>query len=316
MPDPILILEAGAAAGVVAAGLLLVCGWPWRTPRPVQAAAGSVLGVAVGFFLGSWLLGVRPHWPPREDQDRLLFLLVPAVLGVELLAALAERLRWLAWLLRLLVAAGAARVLLHDTSYLTDLAGPGSSEWSPAQAWLILGGLAAVLAGAWGALGVLVRRTGGRSVSLALAAACAGAAVTIMLSGYATGGQIGLPLAATLAAATIGSLALAGRPQLDGLVGLGVVGLFALLVIGHFFGRLATAHAALLFLGPLLCWLPELPYVRQVGPRLRSLAALSLAAVPVVVALMLAQQKFVADSTQSSPGTPEPSLQDYMDYGK
>jgi hypothetical protein len=34
------------------------------------------------------------------------------------------------------------------------------------------------------------------------------------------------------------------------------------------------------------------------------------------MALMLAQQKFVEQSKQTSPGTREPSLQDYMDYGK
>jgi hypothetical protein len=316
MPDPMLILGAVAAAAVVAAGLPLICGWPWRTPRPVQAAAGSVLGVAGGFFLGCWLLGVRPHWPPREDQDRLLFLLVPAVVGVELVAALAERLRWLAWLLRLGIAAAAARILLDNTSYLTDLAGPGTREWTPAQVWLILGALALALLAVWAALALLARRSGGRSVPAALAVACAGAAVTVMLSSYASGGQIGLPLAAALVGATVASLVLSGRPELGGVLGLGVVGLFALLVIGHFFGQLSTGHAALLFFGPLVCWLPELPYVRRVGPRLRAVAGVLLAAVPVAVVLMLAQQKFAEQATQTSPGTPEPSLQDYMDYGK
>ena len=39
-----------------------------------------------------------------------------------------------------------------------------------------------------------------------------------------------------------------------------MVGLFSLLVIGHFFGELTTAHAILLLFAPLLGWLPELPY--------------------------------------------------------
>src|SRR5436305_1203346 len=84
MPDPILILEAMAAAAVTAAALSLLCAGPWRLPRPVPAAAGSVLGVALGFYVGYWMLGLRPHWPPREDQDRFLLLLFPALIGVEL----------------------------------------------------------------------------------------------------------------------------------------------------------------------------------------------------------------------------------------
>src|SRR5207248_656499 len=116
--------------------VLLLCGLPWRTPRPAPLSAGWVLGVASGFFLGCWLLGLWPHWPPREDQDRLLLVLVPAVIGVELVAAFLRRSRWLVWLLRLVIAAGAARVLLHNTSYLMDLGGPGTREWTPVQTWL------------------------------------------------------------------------------------------------------------------------------------------------------------------------------------
>jgi hypothetical protein len=39
-------------------------------------------------------------------------------------------------------------------------------------------------------------------------------------------------------------------------------------------------------------------------------------AAPVVAALALAQQQFVKDSTRTSPGSKEPTLQDYMDFGK
>jgi len=42
-----------------------------------------------------------------------------------------------------------------------------------------------------------------------------------------------------------------------------------------------------------------------------------LTAAPVGIALLLAQQRFVADSNRpASPGSPEPSLQDYLDFGK
>src|SRR5207247_6343293 len=106
-------------------------------------------------------------------------------------------------------------------SYLADLTGPDTRKWTPAQTWMILGGLAAALAGVWTALTVLARRTApepilspgaeagrmtGRSVLLAVAVASGGAAITVMLSGYATGGEIGLPLAAALVGAVGGAV--------------------------------------------------------------------------------------------------------------
>jgi hypothetical protein len=317
------MLEAAAAAGVAAAVVFLLCAWPWRSPRSARASVGAVLGVGVGFFLGCWLLGLRPHWPPREDQDRLFFVLFPAVLGLEVVLLLVPRkegARWqrgCVWLVRLIVAGSAAPVLLYNTSYLAELAGPGSREWTPGQAGFILTGLAAALAGLWAALGVLVSRTASRVVPLAIAVACGGTAITVMLSGYATGGQIGLPLAAALVGAVAASLALSNAPDLSGLVGVGTVGLYALLIVGRFFGELTTGNALLLFLAPLLCWVPELPYLRRVGPRLRGVARLALVLVPVSLALALAQHRFEKDSAAPSPGgAEEPTLQDYLDFGK
>src|SRR5262249_21175137 len=135
MPDRVLILQAMAGAALAAAALLLLAGWPWRAPRPWRTSVGGVLGVGLGVYLGFWWVGRQAHWPPREDQDRLVFLLFPAAVGVELVGAFPGRLRWLAWALRLAVAAGAGWVLLYNSSYITDLAGPGSREWTPAQTW-------------------------------------------------------------------------------------------------------------------------------------------------------------------------------------
>jgi hypothetical protein len=270
--------------------------------------------VGAGFFAGAWLLGLAPNFPPTEVKDRLLLILLPAVVVVEIAAAFLGRRPWLAWGLRLLVAAGAAPVLLHGSVYLTDSAGPGTRLWSPGLAALSLGGMAAVLAANGALLDRLAARQTGRAVLLTLALASAGAGLTVMLSGYATGGQLGFPLAAGLAAAAAASLALAGTPDLKGALGVGVVGLFALLVVGHFFGSLRTAHALLLFAAPLLGWLPELLPARRVGPRLRGAARVALAAVPVALALTLAVRQFAADSAPPSatPGVNEPSEEDYI----
>jgi hypothetical protein len=328
MPDPMLMLEAMAAAAVTAAALSLLCAWLWAISRPGLAAAGSVLGVALGFYVGCWMLGLRPHWPPQEDQGRFLLLLFPAVIGVELIAAFFHRFAWLVWFLRIGVASSAAPLLLYNSSYLTELAGPGTREWTPAQTWLILGSMAAALTSVWVLLDILARspysslpskrdHTAARNaVSLAVAVACAGAAVTIMLSGYASGGQLGLPLAGAVGGSAAAALVLRQSADREGAVSVGIVGLFALLVMGRFFGELTTVNALLLFFGPVLGWFAEGPYMRRIRPWLRGLLVLILATIPIAVALTLAQQKFVSDSARTSPASQEPSIQDYLDFGK
>ena len=208
MPDPVAIITAMGIAAAASMGVLLLCGWRWPGARPAWFDGGWVLGLGVGFFLGCWCLGIRPAWPLQQDQDRLLALVLPAVMAIELLAVFPLVPRWLVWTLRVTVAAATARVLLHGTSYLADLAGPGTREWSLAQTWLVLGGLAALLATVWALLAMLARRIHGLSPAVCLVVASAGAAITVMLSGYATGGQIGLPLASALAGVTAAALVL------------------------------------------------------------------------------------------------------------
>lgn len=317
MPDPVLLLKAFFAAAATAALVVLIGSRPWRTPRPTAAPASSVLGVGLGFYVGCWILGVVPHWPPVEDQDRLLLILIPAAVVGELIASIPGRVRHLSWLLRVVVVAGATETILYNSIYITDLAGPGTREWSPDRTWKILSGLAVTLGVVWVALGLLSRRPAGRSVPLVVALAATGAAGAIMLSGYASGGQIGLPLAAGLLGVTVASLVLPTPAALSGATGVGIVGLFALLAAGRFFGSLPKLPAVLLFLAPLLCWLPELPQ------RLRGLARLGLAGVPVLIALILVVQNFIRDSgldkpAPKGPGSEviEPSAEDYLNFGK
>jgi hypothetical protein len=301
--DPLAVVASLASAAAAAAIVLLVLAWPWRTSRSPRVAVGCLLAVVVGFCVGAWRLGLKVHWPPREGQDRLLFLLFPALLAVELIAACLGRYRPLAWLPRLLIASAAAPVLLHGSIYLEDLTGPGSREWTVSQTVLILGGLAVALAGTWTALALLARRGHGRSVPLALTLTCTGAAATVMLSGSASGGELGLNLAASLAGVVAASLLLKEAPDPDGLLGVGVIGLFSLLVAGRFFSELATSHALLLFFAPLLCWLAELFSFRGVRPSFRGVVGVVLTLTPVVIVVLLAQQKYAADTARSSSGS-------------
>jgi hypothetical protein len=274
------------------------------------------LGIGVGWFVGCWRLGLRPDWPPREDLDRLLVVLLPAAVCVELFAALMGHKRWPAWLLRGLIAASATPILLHGSIYLAELAGPGSRAWTVRETWLILGGLAAALILVWGALVRLAQRSPARGAPLALALACGGAAITIMLSGYATGGQPGLPLAAVLIAFVVASLFVTGPVDAAGPISIATVGLFALLVIGRFFGELTTPHAVLLGSAPLLCWGPELPWLRRRGALVRGGLRVVLTAIPVAAALFMARQSFVEDSAPAGTEDDGVTIEDYMNYAQ
>jgi hypothetical protein len=317
VPDPVAIVMAMGIAAAEALAVLLVCTWPWRAAGPARFDAGWALGLGLGTFLGCWSLGIRPAWPLQQDLDRLLALVLPAIVAIEVLAAFPRVPRWLVWTLRLAVAAATARVLLHGTSYLTDLTGPGTREWSPAQAWLVLGGCGALLAAVWTLLALLARRVRGYSPAVCLMVATTASAVAVMLSGYATGGQVGLPLAAALVGVTAASLVLRRSPPLTGPPGVAVVALFSLLLVGRFFGELTSAHAVLLFCAPLLGWLPELPLLRRLPPWSRGLIRVILVGVLVFGVLASAYSKFVANSKAASPAaTDEPSLKDYMDFGR
>ena len=316
MPDPLQIVEALFISAMTAGIVVAIFGWPWQAPRRVLARIGGVLGAGAGIATGCWWLGMSLNWPPREDQDRLLLILLPALVVVEIVSALFDRPRWLAWLLRTAIAGCAAPILLHASSYLSDLRGPGTREWTLAQSILILGGLAVVLAAGWAACWRLANRSSSRTILVVLAIACAGAAVTTMLSGYASGGLFGLVLASGLIGAVIASFALIGPPETAGMVGLGVVGLFALLIVGRFFGQLSTANAVLLYAAPLLAWLAEIPFIQRRGKLLHGTAQVALPSILVAAALLMAHRQFVADSARPTGEGNEPAAEDYLNFGK
>jgi hypothetical protein len=100
------------------------------------------------------------------------------------------------------------------------------------------------------------------------------------------------------------------------ILGPGVVGLFALLIIGHFFGVLTWTNAALLFFAPALSAVPELPPLRRLNAKLRACLGVILTTIPVMIAIGLAQHKMAQDSFRPSSDSQEPTLDDYMNFGK
>jgi len=306
MPDPILIAKALGLAAVIGVTMTLLSG---RSSRRTVAAAGSVLAVVIAVYAGLGILDLLPHLPPREALDRLLLIVLPAAVVAEVLAAASGRIGWAA---RGVVAASVTPVLLWGSVYTTDLSGPGSRAWSPAMSWMIYAVLGAVLMAAWMLMNRLGSRAGERVTVVSVAGTTLGVGVVIMLSGYATGGQVAVPLAGGLAGVALGSAAWRSNSAGESAAGVGLVSLFALLVIGRLFAGLTNLNAALLFAAPLLGWAVQPIRSR---PRLRAGLRLGLAALSVVIALVLAQQKFASDYRQPGSAT-EGSVDDYMSFGK
>ena len=248
-----------------------------------------------GFYLGCRILGLWPHWPPREDADRLLIIVLPVAAAIELLAGIPRLPRRLIDGLRLIVAGGTARVLLEGTTYISHASGPNSRVWSAGQVWLVLASLTLAVVAVWWAIVTLGRRTADFSLPLCLAIACCGTGLTVMLSGYMSGGQLGLPFAAALVGAALSTLALAKPLELSGILGISTIMNFGLLVAGHFFGELTNIHAGLLLVSPLAAWLPEL-LPRSISSVVRGWLRVLLVSVAVGGVVASAGLKFAASS--------------------
>jgi hypothetical protein len=272
-------------------------------------------------YAGIYLLGLDLHWPPEDVQHRMLLIVLPMTLAVELLGALLTRGRWLPWLMRLAIAVSAAPILLYGSVYLTQEPGPDSLGWTAAQKWLFLGCQAAALAGVWATLDWFATRNKTRLAPLAVAGASGAAAVAVMLARYATAGPLGVLLAMAVMGTVIGTLASPTPADLRGVLGLGIVGMFSLLVAGRFFGELNTVSGVLLFVAPLLCVLTELPYAARWGSRLRTTAGMLLTGVPLAVAVLLAQPPpaeptHTNEPTQEAPENEAGLEEAYRNFGK
>src|SRR5690348_10330125 len=117
MPDLPLYLQAFAATAVVSALVLLA------TAPLLRANRAAVFALTGGVVAGCWVLQISPHWPPTSGLDRLLTIVLPAAALVELVGFNRTR-PWLHGLLRLLLAASAGRILLHDSVYLHGIDWP------------------------------------------------------------------------------------------------------------------------------------------------------------------------------------------------
>ena len=86
MPEPLLYLKATGVAAIVSALLLMAMVEMRRSSNATWLNSACVLAMGVGLALGSYLLSLRLDWPPLNGLDRLLTIVVPAVLVIELIA--------------------------------------------------------------------------------------------------------------------------------------------------------------------------------------------------------------------------------------
>jgi hypothetical protein len=297
MPDVVLLAKAALVGALVAAAIMRLAAWGAPSPWRRSACWGWAIGG--GILAASGMAGQWPHWPAVEDRARFLTLLVPLTLVVETAAASMQSGK-LAWIARFALAAAVTPILLFNTVYLADLNGPGSSEWSFSEAIFVLCGLAILLAAIWAAMSRLESRTSTSTVQWVLVLDALATAVTVMLSGYYQAGILGLGVAGALAGATLASHFVWSQSPTGGALGIGLIGVFAVVLMGRFFGALSSSLAAGLLLAPLLAWICELPRLRKLSSGWRSAGRLASVAIALAVVVIIAERKFAAASTANS----------------
>jgi len=285
---------------------VLWCRWSDKVENgKVQLLAWPV-GIGLAFLIGAAVYSGHPRWPlTSENEDRFLAILLPLAVMTEVVAFFLPG--WVAWTGRLLISLSATPLLLLGTVYF--------QTWSGLQTTLWLGILATCLMLAWVSLDCQIRLLPPRTVLFGLAGVNAGAGIVLMIGGYATGGPLAMILGAALATTALVSPRTLPAKALAGAASIGLVGLFAILVSGHFLASLGLDHAAILFAAPVLAWVLILPRIRKAA--MLRVAVLVLEALPVVGVVGLAWKRSEEPETRTSVNdTTDYSPADYEQFGK
>jgi hypothetical protein len=314
MPNPVVVLQAVLVAAAIAALIPIACDRLDRQATIGLRACGWPLGIGCGAIAGMWMLGVQPSGRFTGDQERLAFIVLPLVTLMETLLSVARPTRWWAVLLRALVASSVCPILLYGSVYLAGPPSAGQHGWKPTDTALMLGGVGAAMTAALLALTDRGPRPTGPAELCCLGLATAAAGLTTMLSGYLTGGQQALPIAAVMMVACGMSF---GRPISPAVSRVGFVGLAGILIIGHFFGSLTALHASMLSAAPFICWLVNRVPQERLLPWHRGILSLGMTTVLLACVVWQAQCQFNAAYATSRPDAAEsPTVQDYLNYGR
>ena len=136
-----------------------------------------------------------------------------------------------------------------------------------------------------------------------------------MLSGYASGGQNGFTVAAALLGAASITAACRWSARGGNPLGVALIMLYSLLLVGRFFGELSSIHGILLFVSPLLGWLPELPGLRRLPQWVRNLSRVLIVGI-LVSSVVIDTARNLSDKPAAVPGSDEPSADDYSNFGR
>ena len=295
MPEPLLYLKTMAIVVVVSATSVLTMVAMWRSASKVWLNLASVLGVGIGLVVGYYVLAFRLAWPPVNGLDRFLTIVLPVTLGIELIAGFSSLPGWVAWVLRMSFAVMIPRILLHGSVYLSG------NDWTLWQAGTTMLVCALLLAMVWSLLFRLSQRSPGVSIPLALYLTTLCVGLTVMMAGYIRGGAAAFPLAAVLLASPIWSRWITkncGKSDYSGdsaVLGIGVAGLFGLLFLGIFFGRVSMICGLAMLLAPLFCWSTETPLLRHREPWVVGSIRLVLVAIPLLLVITAAKRNFDRD---------------------
>lgn len=261
-----------------------------------------VIAVALGFEVGFFATYGWPKIPPVEAHEWLLVVLRPAALAVAILVAATRTPIAIIWILRTIIAFGAAPLLLQP--YIEH-------TWTGAQSakWLAGIGIAAMLF--WVLLlrltpnGRTAEENENHSTSWscwALAIVAGGTGVTILMSGSQTLGQLGISLAAVLIGVAVAFLItrksiFLSTSHLD----LTITLLIGIWLCGYFYAQLSPVHVILLALAPQAAWVGHL-----IGPK-QGLRTALVRLIPVMILVMivvgLAVMKFTQESAYDSYGS-------------
>jgi len=297
MPEPLLYLKAMGTAAIVSAAFVLTMAGVRRSAGAIWLNTVCATGLGLGLGVGLYVLSLRLAWPPVNCLERFLTVVVPLALVIELIAGFDRVPNRVAWMLRLSLAVTAPRILLHDSVYLSG----SDDEWALWQINTAMAICGILLAGLWGLLSRFQKRSPGMSMPLALCLTIQCAGVTVMMAGYIKGGGVACPIAGSLAATTIAIRLIEQRSDIprgfaaSAIPGIGVVGLFGLLFMGRFFGRLSTGSALTMLVAPLMCWATETALLRNRKPWVVGWLRILLVVIPLLIVLAIAKRDFDRD---------------------
>lgn len=283
MPEPWPFLKATAVAAAV--GFMLVAAASLFR-RATHGALIGLLAVATGFVAGCYAFPIEAKWPPFSGLDRFLLVLLPATFVIELAASFPRVPAWCAWIFRITLATVGGAVLLYNSVYLTK-----NSPWQPWEVATLLALCPLVLAAQWWLLLKLDERTPNVATNWNMAIAIASAGMMVMLGGYIKGGAVALPLAAAIVGSSLGPMR-ESPWNFQSALGFTLMGLFGILFVGQFFGKISLVGGIVVLLAPLLGWASELLPKRHQKPWVVAAVRIAAAAIPLVVVLAIAKQNF------------------------